>query len=414
MSSWNARLPDVSLANFSRPKAAPVLSLAVALSLALATPLRSAAGTGDGTATTTVPEIAPVVQTLTLTGSPFMALPSRDGGSLFVSCACKAGVGVAIFRRHGERYEPAGFVSLTSAPAGMALTRDGATLAVAIDSGLALFDAKAALGEAKPRYVDLAAGGGPIEVILSSDGAFAFVSEERAFAVAVVRLDDPSPHVVGEIPVDRAPVGLALSPDGTRLYVASEVAAPKLPRPPGRESLGGSPCRQGNGPATGGGTLTAIDAKRAERSPERAVLGRVLAGCSPVRIALSRDGALAYVTTRGDDRLAIYETAKIEAGRNDALRAQTSVGSAPVGVALVDGDNLAVVANSDRFASSNGSTADVLDTAAILAGRSANVAHFSTGVFPRELTLATDGKLVFLTNYRSRTVEVVSVAKLRP
>jgi DNA-binding beta-propeller fold protein YncE len=355
-----------------------------------------------------------MVQTLALTGSPFMALPSRDGDSLFVSCACKEGAGVAFFRRHGERYEPAGFVPLSSPPAGMALTRDGATLAVAIGSGLALLDAKAASGQAKPRYIDLAAGAGPIEVVFSSDGAFAFVSEERALAVAVVRVDDAAPHVVGEIPVDRAPVGLALSPDGKRLYVASEIASGQLPRAPGRDSLAGMPCRQGSRPATGGGTLTAVDVEQAERSPDRSVLGRVLAGCAPVRIALSRDGTLAYVSTRGDDRLAIYETAKIEASRNDALRAQTSVGSAPVGLALVDGDAFAVVANSDRFASSDGSTADVLDTAAMLAGHAANVAHFATGAFPRELTVSADGTLLFLTNYRSRTVEVLSVAKLRP
>ncbi len=192
---------------------------------------------------------------------------------------------------------------------------------------------------------------------------------------------------------------MALSPDGTTLYVTSEVAA----RGGATADAKGELVRRCGPRGVANGTLTAIDVARGT------VVARLAAGCSPVRTVITADGATLWVSARGDDRVVAFDAAKIRTDPAHAAVTQAQVGSAPVGIALLAHDTLLAVANSNRFdPGSSASTASILrlGTPPSLRG------SVATGSFPREFSLSPDGAVLYLTNFRSRTVELIDVTRL--
>jgi DNA-binding beta-propeller fold protein YncE len=194
---------------------------------------------------------------------------------------------------------------------------------------------------------------------------------------------------VGQVPVDFAPVGLALSPNGRLLYATSEVVSITAPFQ---------------------GTLTVIDAAKAEVSPAASVLARVDAGCQPVRVALSDDGRVAWVSARGSDDLLAFDTRRLRTDPAHALTAIVPVGLQPVGVLVTNGGRNVLVADSGRFSQPNAAqTVSVVDTRSALAGRPALVGTIPAGDFPREFALDQRTNQVVLTNFNSGTVETFPV-----
>jgi DNA-binding beta-propeller fold protein YncE len=157
------------------------------------------------------------------------------------------------------------------------------------------------------------------------------------------------------------------------------------------------------------GVLVTIDVAKAEALAEgssgkearAAVISAVDAGCSPVRGAVTADGGLVYVTARGDDRVLVFDTKKLEDARkleqdseSPLVRAFATGGAAPVGLRLFDGDKRLLVANSNRFAGGAGS-ATVLD---VNAGAKPQVLQtIRTGEFPRNITASPDGRTLYMT-----------------
>ena len=346
-----------------------------------------------------------VIATVSVPGSPFASVSTHDGSVLFVSVSGTPS-GVVVFRVTARGLDRIGFVALRTANAfGMALLAGDSTLLVADGDGVALIDAAAAgTGtHTDPVYVDDDKGAGSIEVIATADGRTAFVSDENLAQVTVLRIQRqpsgaPGAVGIGRIAVDRGPVGFAFSPDGATLYLASEIgvrsgasfdASGQLTRP----------CPAG----TAIGTLTAIDVARAT------VVARLAAGCSPVRVVVTANGATVWMSVRGEDRVVAFDAAKIRTDPTHAFAAQAAVGSAPVGMALLAHDSLLAVANSNRFdTGSTASTVTVLQLGATPSPRSS----FATGSFPREFSVSPNGSTLFLTNYNSRTVEMIDVGRL--
>lgn len=241
-------------------------------------------------------------------------------------------------------------------------------------------------------------GSGAIEVASSRDGRFAFVSLEDSQQIAVYRLAGAladhfrDSSYVGAIPTGVAPVGLAVSPDGRWLYATSELES------------GSS--RQGS--------LEVIAIATAEHDPGRAVVARVDAHCAPVRVAVSPDGSVVWVTARESDQLLAFSAAKLRRSPAEALVAVVRVGEAPVGLALVDGDRDVIVADSDRFETPGvASGLTVVSTAAALAHRPAVVGTLRAGIFPRDMTVSGGGSTLIVANYLSATVETVPLQQLR-
>lgn len=348
--------------------------------------------------------VDPVIATVDVPGSPFATVSTHDGSVLFVSVSGFRG-GVAVFRVVPKGLEQIGFVDLHAHDAlGMALLADDSLLLVADGDGVALIDAAAARQglHTDPVYVDDGPGAGTIEVTVTPDGHTAFASDERHAQVSVLRIErqpNGSPGAVrtGSILVDVAPVGFALSPDGATLYVVSEVSRRGGETQPAGNELSRSCGRVANG------TLTAIDVARGT------VVARLGAGCSPVRVVAAADGSTVWVSARGDDRVLAFDAAKILADPSHALIAQVDAGSAPVGIALLAHDSLLAVANSNRF-----NTTSQTSTATVLALKPApsQRTSFATGSFPREFSVSPDGTRLYLTNYRSHTVEVIDVGRL--
>jgi DNA-binding beta-propeller fold protein YncE len=334
-------------------------------------------------------------------GAPFGVVAAPDGRWLFVS---EASGQIAVVADDGATLHVARRISLTTAtPQGEALTPDGRYLLVAAGSGAAVINvARAEQGEASSILGTLSAGGdarlaGGIEVAVSRGGRFVFVSLEYANEIAVFDLHDALVHgfrgsnLVGMIPLEKGVVGIALSPSGRWLYATSELRNFSTLR----------------------GTVSVIDVHKAELQPRRSVVASVEAGCSPVRVAVSPDGATVWVTARASNSLLGFSAARLINHQPNALAADVRLGSAPVGLALLRNGSRIVVADSNRFATQGQQAAlTVIDANAALSQKPSVLGSLPTGRFPRELSTVPSQQQLVATNFGSNQLEIVDTRQL--
>ena len=375
-------------------------------------PDRALLSPGCSTATAKSPLLSGVAAAMVpVSGHPFGVAVTPDGRWAFV-----ADGGTIDVLRTGSSLTPVKVattpVQVTTAPAaalgvgsllGETLTSDGRYVLAATGGGAAVVSvARAEQGRRDAvlgTMSDPTGGSGAIEVAVSPDGDYAFVTQEDSLRVAVFNLHraltagfGPG-DFAGTIPVGIDPVGMAISPDGRWLYVTSEVMA-QTP--------------QGNV-----GTLTVVSVARADNDPAASVVATVAAGCNPVRVITSADGREVWVTARASDDLLCFSAAALRTDPGRALMAIVRVGEAPVGLMLVRNGSLVVVADSNRFGAS-GATSDlsVVSVAAALAGKSAAVGLITAGLFPREMALEPDGQRLLVTNFASGQLEAVSIPSI--
>jgi DNA-binding beta-propeller fold protein YncE len=347
-------------------------------------------------------------------GGPFGVITSPDGRWVFVG----DGQGVTILRA-ATADAPPRVVRSVPLPGGQpglgeALTPDGRYLLVAATSETDVLNvARLESGSAPEVAGSLSAPGGAIEVVTSANGRFVFTSLEGRGAVQVSDLARALSAgfraggvAVGQVPAPLAPVGEAVSPDGRWLYVTSEVrgSAGRLRRPATSRSCPGDPDSLP-------GVVRVIDIAQAEHDPAAAVRATAGAGASPVRVVLSPGGAVAWVTARGSNALLGFAASRLAAAR-PAVIADVPLGSAPVGVILVDGGRLAVVADSNRFAGRGAQWLSVVRVRDALRGRPALAGQVRAGTFPRQFAVSPDGRTLYVTNYLSGQLETISVADL--
>jgi DNA-binding beta-propeller fold protein YncE len=335
-------------------------------------------------------------------GDPFGVAVTPDGRYVFVS---RATSGVQVYRAgRGLALTWVRTVTVPGTLLGEALTSGGRYLLVASNRGAVVIDVAAAeQGRPHPVLGTLAAphGVGAIEVAITHNSELAFVSLEYSDDIAVFRLGRALAHgfgpadYAGSIPQGEAVVGLALSPDGRWLYATSEL------------DPGVAPGR------TGQGSLSVISVPRAAAAPAHSVLATVAAGCEPVRVATSADGAVVWVTARGSNTLLGFSTALLRSHPARSLIAQVLVGEAPVGLALVDHGGQIVVADSNRFDTPGASASlAVVRVTDALAGRPALAGLLPAGVFPREMAVAPGGRTLLVTCFSSGQLELVDLTGL--
>jgi len=319
---------------------------------------------------------------------------------------------------------------------GETLTPDGHYLLVAGNHGaLVISVARAESGDPDPAVGTLSdpyASGG-IEVAVSRDGRYAFVSMENSQAIAVFRLHQALTSgfgpgdLAGQIPTGLAPVGLAVSPDGKWLYATSElapVASPAKPQPapagsPAPVGPSASPSTPAPAPSSGpaapaysGGSVQVMSMARAETSPATSVMAAVLAGCGPVRVVVSASGTVLWVTARESNAVVAISADRLRSDPRQALIGWLRVGESPVGLALTGDGSRLVVADSNRFlAPGRSASLAVISTAAALAGRPALLGFLPSGLFPRDVSVDGRGQLL-VANYESSQLETVQGADL--
>ncbi len=329
---------------------------------------------------------------------PFGVVTTADGHFSFVTLANAVAV-----LTYGSSLAPTldHVLSAPGATGSERLTGDGRYLLVAANSGALVFSVADAEqgGSALVGTLTSPFGSGAVEVAVSPDARFAFVTLENSADLVVFNLQNAlangfgAADVVGKIPLHNAPIGLAISPDHRWLYATSGMRA------------------QTTAPSEG--TLTVIDLNRAETAPSSAVVSTATAGCSPVRVIASPDGRYVWVTSRDSNMLLGFSATALRTDPAHALVARVSVGPAPIGLALVNGGSRILVANSNLSGQHGVSTSiSVVSTSAALSRRPALLGQISTGLLPREFGLAPDGKIVLVANSGSGQVQAIDLSTL--
>jgi serine/threonine-protein kinase len=285
---------------------------------------------------------------------------------------------------------------------GEVLTRDGKYLLVATGNGMTVFKTSALeVGQSAPLgSLTVPGGNHAVEVAVTGDDRFAFVSIQQSNEVAVFNLQralttgfGPA-DLVGTIPVPKDPVGVTLSADGTHLYVASGLARPAV--------------------TSGAGVLSVVSVTAAERTPKSSVLKNINAGCGPDRMAVSADGRYLWLTAGGGNALLAYSTASLLSDPAHALVAKVALGELPLGMALVDHGTVIVVADSNRDKIGNAApNLAVVSVKKALAGQpGALLGLITSGVTPRQFALEPGGDTLLVTNTESGQVQAVNIAHL--
>ena len=267
----------------------------------------------------------------------------------------------------------------------------------------------------KVEYLADAPFGGRVYANVTRDDRYLFLSDETAGNITVVDLAQArangfdSSVVIGRIPVGKSPIALQFSSDQRFLYTTSEAARgmenwPVVCGPEGATATQRHPQ----------GAILVVDVKRATSNPASSVVGVIAAGCSPVRLVTSLTGDTAYVTARRDNALLVFDTKKLLADTAHALIGRVPLGIAPVGVAVVDNGKKVIVGISNRFAgaASDRQVLTVVDASKVGQGAAAILGNIPAGAFPREIRLTADQQTLLLTNYTSKTLEIIDLVRM--
>jgi len=369
-------------------------------------------------------------------GSPFRVLPLPSGNVLVSVTAAVSGM--LVFEPVADgglqlscfNYLRSAFVQDGTADFGMNLTPNGLGVAATLGVDGAIFYDLSTLQTCTSTGLQVSQGSvasdqGSFDVVVTPDGKHAFVANEYGMAsgstaqgnIGVVALQYDANGIVttgttlvGQISTGGQTIaGIAISPDGSRLYATSEVeGAMTTAAGASNPILTRMGCyQQAGGGTQANGLLTVIDVAKAESNPgSAAILGTVNAGCSPVRAVESADGSTLWVSARGDNRVLSFSTGMLEINPGNSLLGYADTGgTAPVGLRLFDGGRLLAVANSNRFGTGT-ANATVLSVAVPAAA--SVVQTILTGLFPREMTVGGDDRTLYLTNYNSGSFQVIS------
>jgi serine/threonine protein kinase/DNA-binding beta-propeller fold protein YncE len=284
---------------------------------------------------------------------------------------------------------------------GEALTPDQKYLLVTRDDGLTVFRAAdLEQGLSTPLGSLSSPGGrGAVQVALSPDARFAFVTLQQSGQVAVFNLRraltqgfGPS-DLVRTIPVGREAIGIAASANGRNLYVTSGLAETAA--------------------ASGKGSLVILDMRKAETRSGSPIVKTVDAGCGPARVVPSADGKDVWVTVGGGNALIAYSAAKLISDPSHALIARVAVGQIPLGMVMLNKGTRIVIADSDRD-NVAGAVPDlvVIDVSKALAGKPAVLGAIRSGKTPRQFALEPNGTTLLVTNTGAGQVRAINIRNL--
>lgn len=203
----------------------------------------------------------------------------------------------------------------------------------------------------------------PVSLAVSADGSTVYVAEYLAKRISF--LDAASGTMQGSVAVAESPWALALSPDGTRLYATG--AAPA-------------------------GKVFVVDVA------SKAVVQTFDAGHTPVAVAVSPDGSTLYVCNRFDNSVGVYDSAGgVALGKIGVVREPVAAALTPDGARLVVANLLAAGAADGDYVAAQVS---IVDTASRSVFASVRLPNGSTGL--RGVCVSPDGAFAYVTHIFGR------------
>jgi len=203
---------------------------------------------------------------------PVALAVAPDGRRLYVAHAGSASISVLDARSLGLRAK----IRTGFTPTSVAVAPDSGRVYVANASGnsVSVIDAALIGSEEDPVIATVPVGAAPVAVVVAPGGSTAYVANSGSASVS--QIDVATNAVTATLHLERVPAGLAISGDGTRLYVP------------------------GFGPS-----VTAIDTASREMQVFDLPACRVVR-CAALAAAVSGDGKVLYATnTAADDVVAI-------------------------------------------------------------------------------------------------------------
>lgn len=255
-------------------------------------------------------------------------------------------------RSHSLSRHAATLVLIVAAPAHVAFAVPFAWIANHADDTVTMIDAASNKPTAPIRV-----GHRPIGVAVDPEGTRVYVANQDGTVGTVSVIEGR--QVVATIPVGDDPTGVAVKLPGTEVYVANRV----------------------------GKSVSVIDAER------RAVVATIPVGDNPLGVAINPAGTPAYVVNKGSDSLTVIDT--------NTRSVVATVASGPPGG---NPTHVAVTPDGDRVYVTNGSgaTVSILDAATL-----ALVGSVRVGRFPKGVAFDPDGKRAYVANSGPDTVSVI-------
>jgi DNA-binding beta-propeller fold protein YncE len=158
-----------------------------------------------------------------------------------------------------------------------------------------------------------------------------------------------------------------------------------------------------------------VDIGKAFSDPRNAIVTAVSTGCATAPLSVSPDGKTLYTTSHGDNTLLAFDARPFfESGKAPVPIGTVPVGSLPRDQIVVDGGRKVIVANSNQlFGTANDSEVlTVVDTAKIASGADAVLGTVRVGADPRYLSVTPDGKTLLVSNFKSRTLQIIDLDRL--
>ena len=178
-----------------------------------------------------------------------------------------------------------------------------------------------------------------------------------------------APAVIATVRVVANPQGVAVSPDGTRVYVTSFL-----------------------GKASGGGSLSVID------TANNTAFATIPTGEYSMGVAFHPNGSRAYVANWSTEGTVTVINNAVNGGSvATTIKLASGTGTSPI--------DLAISADGSRLYTANyrGNSVSVINTAT-----NQVAASIPVGAGPRGVAISPDGKRIYVTNYAGESVSVIS------
>jgi YVTN family beta-propeller protein len=218
-------------------------------------------------------------------------------------------------------------IEVGKTPHGLAITKDGRwVLSAVFGTGMVAF-----IDTTTNQVAGQAAVANPHNIAISPDGTMAYVASQAPNAAALAILDLGKKAVTGSVPLDKVPRALDMSPDGKQLFftlagsdsvqvldtatnkITTQIAVGASPHHPRFTADGKEALVVAQGP----GELDILDPAADSQT------ATVKVGKMPHWIALTPDGHTAYVTNEGSNDVSVVDLA------TNKVTATIPVGNAP-------------------------------------------------------------------------------------